>query len=332
MRNPNTYVKNYHPLLDVIETQKAIQLVKRKFIKELSNALDLVKVSAPLFVEPQTGLNDNLNGKTKAVNFVTLSRSNLEIVQSLAKWKRDALKKFHLSGLYTNMVAIRPKEELNNVHSLYVDQWDWEKIISNKERNLDYLKSVVKKIYHCFLITAKYINSLYPVLKFNLPNDITFVTADELLKRYPRLSAKQREYTITKKYGSVFIMNIGCKLSDGTIHDDRAADYDDWSFNGDILVWNPVLNMPIEISSMGIRVNKTSLLKQLKERDELYKLKMPYHQDIVKGRLPLTIGGGIGQSRLCMFMLQKAHIGEIHASYWGEKNVAKFKKYHIDLL
>lgn len=326
------FVKNYKSQLNVIETQKAIKLIKYKFEKYLSSYLGLSRVSAPLFVDSSTGLNDHLSGKEKPISFSLLDKTELEIVQSLAKWKRSALKKYNLTGLYTDMNAIRPNEELDNLHSLYVDQWDWEKVISKKERTLDYLKMTVNKIYKAIVATCRLVTKSYPTLKFNLPKDVYFISSEELLKKYPKLSAKEREKTITRKHGCVFITQIGYKLSDGSIHDVRAADYDDWNLNGDLLVWYPLLNVPLELSSMGIRVNKESLMRQLKEKNELFKLKYSYHKDIINNKLPLTIGGGIGQSRLCMFMLNKAHIGETQSSYWPQKDIEKFKKYNIELL
>jgi len=331
MKN-NIYVENYSSSLDLIETQKAIKLIKNNFEINLSSALGLTRVSAPLFVDPVTGLNDNLSGKEKAVSFNLISGKHLEIVQSLAKWKRYALKKYNLSGLYTDMNAIRPNEEIDNLHSLYVDQWDWEKVISKEDRNLTYLKSTVRKIYQAFLKTEAYISNIYPVLKHDLPNDITFISADELLKMYPNASNKERENMICRKYGAVFIIGIGKTLSNGLIHDDRAADYDDWEFNGDILVYHKTLDIGLEISSMGIRVNKDSLLKQLKIKNEEFKLEYDYHRQIINDELPLTIGGGIGQSRLCLFFLNKAHLGEVQASYWDKEDIEEFKKYNIILL
>ena len=331
MKN-NIFVKDYEPILDLVETQKAIKLIKNNFEKNLSSALGLARVSAPLFVDPKTGLNDNLSGKEKAVSFNLLNGQGLEIVQSLAKWKRYALKKYDLSGLYTDMNAIRPNEELDNLHSLYVDQWDWEKVIKKEERNLDYLKQTVRNIYKAFLETEEYISKLYPALKHDLPKDITFLTTDELLDLYPNLDNKGRENAITEKYKAVFIIGIGRKLKDGSIHDARAADYDDWDLNGDILVWHDTLKVALEISSMGIRVNKESLLKQIEIKHEEFKLEYDYHQQIINNELPLTIGGGIGQSRLCLFFLNKAHIGEVQSSYWDKEDIEEFKKYHINLL
>ncbi|MCR4879649.1 MAG: aspartate--ammonia ligase [Bacilli bacterium] len=331
MKN-NIFVKGYHSPLDVVETQKAIKLIKGNFEKNIAKALGLSRVSAPLFVDPTTGLNDNLSGKEKAINFHLINGQELEIVQSLAKWKRYALKKYNLSGLYTDMNAIRPNEETDNLHSLYVDQWDWEKVIKAEDRNIDYLKATVRNIYKAFLKTEEYITELYPSIKHDLPNDITFFTTQELLDMYPNMNNKERENAITKKYKAVFIIGIGKELSNGKIHDDRAADYDDWDLNGDILVWHETLGIALEISSMGIRVNKDSLLKQIKHKHEEFKLEYDYHKQILNDELPLTIGGGIGQSRLCLFFLNKAHIGEVQSSYWDKEDIEEFKKYNINLL
>ena len=331
MKN-NIFVNNYHSSLEVAETQKAIKLIKNHFEVSLAKELGLTRVSAPLFVDPNTGLNDNLSGKEKAVGFDLITGKHLEIVQSLAKWKRYALKKYDLSGLYTDMNAIRPNEELDNLHSLYVDQWDWEKVIKEEERNLEYLKETVRKIYRAFLDTEKYMRGLYPSLKHELPDDITFITTEGMLKEYPNLSSKDRETAVAKKYGAVFIIGIGKPLSNGEPHDARAADYDDWDYNGDILVWHDTLQIGLEISSMGIRVNKESLLKQLEAKNENFKLEYDYHQQIINNELPLTIGGGIGQSRLCLYFLNKAHIGEVQSSYWDKEDIEEFKKYNIHLL
>lgn len=331
MKN-NIFVKGYKPVLDIVETQKAIKLIKGNFESNLATALELSRVSAPLFVDPKTGLNDNLSGKEKAISFNLLNGQELEIVQSLAKWKRYALKKYDLKGLYTDMNAIRPNEETDNLHSLYVDQWDWEKVIIKEERTLSYLKDTVRKIYEAFLETEKYISSIYPSLKHELPSEIAFFTTQELLDRYPSLSSKERENAICKEYKAVFIIGIGCALSDGSIHDTRAADYDDWSLNGDILVWHDTLGIALEISSMGIRVNKASLMSQTALKGEEYKLEYEYHKAILNDELPLTIGGGIGQSRLCLYFLNKAHIGEVQSSYWDKEDIEEFKKYNISLL
>ncbi len=328
--------EGYKPLLNLIDTEKAIKLVKDTFERELQNQLNLIRVSAPLFVFPGTGLNDNLNGYEKAVSFKAVElEDELEIVQSLAKWKRNALKKYNFSngtGLYTDMNAIRPFEELDNLHSLYVDQWDWEKIIQKEDRNYPFLQSVVRKVYQALLNTEDVVSKAYPVLKHDLPENITFVSTASLEEMYPNLSRKDRENEIAKKHKAVFIYQIGAPLSDGEPHDGRAADYDDWQLNGDIVVWYDVLQIAFEISSMGIRVDKDSLQKQLKAKHEEYKLDLPYAQDILHDRLPLTVGGGIGQSRMCMYMLKKVHIGEVQSSAWSKEDLALLEKHHIHLL
>ena len=332
MKN-NIYPKNYHSLLNLVDTQKAIKLVKDTFENELAKELKLMRVSAPLFVEPQTGLNDNLNGYEKAVSFIANeNKEELEIVQSLAKWKRYALKKYNIDGLYTDMNAIRRFEETDNLHSLYVDQWDWERRLSIEERNIKTLKQIVKRIYKAFIKTYSKLVKTYPVLHVELPKNINFITTKELEKRYPKLDRKERENAICKEYGAVFLIGIGDKLKDGLPHDGRAADYDDWKMNGDILLWYEPLQIAFEISSMGIRVNRDSLLRQIKIKKEEYKLELPYHKQILNDELPLSIGGGIGQSRLCMFLLKKIHIGEVQSSYWPEEEIKEFKKYNVELL
>ena len=332
MKN-NIYPKNYQSVLNLVETQKAIKLIKDTFEKELSKELELMRVSAPLFVEPGTGLNDNLSGYEKPVSFeVNENNRELEIVQSLAKWKRYALKKYNINGLYTDMNAIRRFEELDNLHSLYVDQWDWERRLDAKERNMSTLKRTVKKIYKAFNKTYKALVKQYPQLQNELPKDVTFITTKDLEAKYPNLNRKERENAICKQYGAVFLMQIGANLKDGKPHDSRAADYDDWKLNGDILLWYEPLQIAFEISSMGIRVNKDSLVEQLKYKKELDKLDNPYCQSILNEKLPLTIGGGIGQSRLCMYLLKKVHIGEVQSSYWPEDDIKEFKKYNVDLL
>ena len=329
----NIYPNNYQSILNLVDTQKAIKLVKDTFESELAKELKLMRVSAPLFVEPSTGLNDNLSGYEKAVNFiVNQNDKDLEIVQSLAKWKRFALNKYDIDGLYTDMNAIRRFEELDNLHSLYVDQWDWERRLLPEQRNIRTLKSVVKKIYKAFIKTYNKLIKQFPELDNNFAKEVTFITTKELEKMYPNLSRKERENEICKKYGTVFLMQIGNKLKDGQPHDARAADYDDWKLNGDILLWYEPLQIAFELSSMGIRVNKDSLVKQLKAKKEEYKLEMPYHQSILNETLPLSIGGGIGQSRLCMFLLKKVHIGEVQSSYWPEEDIKEFKKFNVNLL
>ena len=333
MKN-NIYPKNYKSVLDLVDTQIAIKLIKDTFERELAKELDLMRVSAPLFVEPETGLNDNLSGVEKAVNFVVNEdEKNLEIVQSLAKWKRYALNKYNIDGLYTDMNAIRRFEDLDNLHSLYVDQWDWERRLTPEERKMGTLKRVVKRIYKAFLKTYKLLIKKYPQLENkDLPKDVVFVTTKELEAKYPNLSRKERENAICKEYGVVFLIGIGGKLKDGQPHDARAADYDDWKMNGDILLWYEPLQIAFELSSMGIRVNKDSLVKQLKAKGEECKLEMPYHKQILNDELPLSIGGGIGQSRLCMYLLKKVHIGEVQSSYWPEEDIKEFKKYNVNLL
>lgn len=329
-------MQDYKPILDLMETEIAIKFVKDNFEKLLAKELELTRVSAPLFVFPETGLNDNLNGYERPVKFdIKDIGKDVEIVQSLAKWKRNALKRYNFpleKGLYTDMNAIRRDEELDALHSCYVDQWDWEKIITKEERTYAYLKKVVKKIYKVFLKLSKLVNNKYPLLTFDLPNDITFISTKELEKRYPTLSRKERENAITKIHKAVFIYQIGWPLKDGAPHDGRAADYDDWKLNGDILLWDDTLDIALELSSMGIRVDEDSLVKQLKAKKELSKLNNPYCQDIVNKNLPYTIGGGIGQSRICMYFLKKAHIGEVQSSVWKEETIKELKEKGINLL
>ncbi|MBR5900699.1 MAG: aspartate--ammonia ligase [Clostridia bacterium] len=326
----------YEPTLSLLDTEIAIKYIKDTFERELAKALKLTRVSAPLFVQPETGLNDNLNGYERAVRFDVLSLGKeVEIVQSLAKWKRMALAKYGFSentGLYTDMNAIRRDEDLDAIHSVYVDQWDWEKIIRKEDRKLSYLKKTVKSIYKAILKVSKAVNTKYPQLKHDLPSEITFVSTKRLEAEYPNLTRKQRETEIAKKYGAVFVYQIGWPLSDGKPHDGRAADYDDWKLNGDVLLWYDVLGIALEVSSMGIRVDEKSLVKQLKKKKELSKLDNPYCKSILDGSLPLTIGGGIGQSRLCMFFLNKAHIGEVQSSVWSDECIKENEKKGIHLL
>lgn len=326
----------YEPVLNLIETEVAIKFIKDKFEKELAKALDLTRVSAPLFVFPETGLNDNLNGYERAVRFDVLSLGReVEIVQSLAKWKRMALAKYGFkteTGLYTDMNAIRRDEVLDELHSVYVDQWDWEKIIGREERKYSYLKKVVKKIYGAIRKLSSSVNRRYPALKQNLPKNITFISTKQLEHEYPDLTRKERENVVAKKYGAVFVSQIGWNLEDGSPHDGRAADYDDWKLNGDIILYNSVLDTAFEVSSMGIRVDENSLVKQLKVKNELYKLENEYCKSLLCGDLPLTIGGGIGQSRLCMYFLKKAHIGEVQSSVWSEEQIKKCAENGVNLL
>ncbi len=328
--------KNYKSKLSLIETEIAIKVVKDTFEKQLAKSLNLTRVSAPLFVLPQTGLNDNLNGFERPVSFdVPAIKDNVEIVQSLAKWKRAALKKYGFNvnaGLYTDMNAIRRDEELDSIHSIYVDQWDWEKIITAEQRKLSFLKGIVKKIYKAMLITEKQINKAFPILTEKLPKEITFVSTQELENRYPNKTDKEKENLITKEYGSIFLYQIGWPLKSGNPHDGRAADYDDWKLNGDILVWCETLGIALELSSMGIRVDEVSILKQLEQKNEMHKLNNPYVQGILNKSFPLTIGGGIGQSRLCLFFLEKMHIGEVQSSLWSLEDIDLLEKNNINLL
>ena len=326
----------YKSTLSLLDTEIAIKFIKDTFEKELAKSLKLTRVSAPLFVQPESGLNDNLNGYERAVRFDVLTlKKEVEIVQSLAKWKRMALAKYGFkeeTGLYTDMNAIRRDEDLDPLHSVYVDQWDWEKIITEKDRTLSYLKRTVKAIYKALKKLAKAVNAKYPSITHSIPDEITFISTKELEKEYPDLTRKQRENAAAKKYGAIFLYQIGWDLSDGKPHDGRAADYDDWKLNGDIILWYDVLDLALEISSMGIRVDQKSLVKQLKKKKELHKLENPYCKDIIDGKLPLTIGGGIGQSRLCMFFLNKVHIGEVQSSIWAESTVEEYAKKGITLL
>lgn len=330
------YIKGYESILDLKETELAIKLVKDTFEEKLAKRLDLLRVSAPLFVDGKSGLNDNLTGVEEAVKFVVEeTKEELEIVQSLAKWKRHALKKYNIGlhkGLYTDMNAIRRFEELDNMHSLYVDQWDWEKTIENCDRNIEYLKDVVRDIYECIKETEDVVAKAFPKLKKSLVDDIYFITSSELEERYPNNTRKERENLICKEKKSVFLLQIGDDLKDGKPHDGRASDYDDWTLNGDLLLWYEELGIAFELSSMGIRVNRNRLLYQLDKKKENYKLNCKYHQDIINEELPLTIGGGIGQSRMCMYFLKKVHIGEVQASHWSKEDIEEFSKLNINLL
>ena len=326
----------YQSVLSLYDTQVAIKLIKDTFEEKLAKKLNLTRVSAPLFVTHESGLNDYLNGYERPVSFDALSiNGEVEIVQSLAKWKRSALARYNFSldtGLYTDMNAIRRDEELDNIHSMYVDQWDWEKIIKKTERRITYLKKVVSKIYSVILSIAKDMNKKYPSLTYDLPSEIYFITTKDLETKYPNNTPKERENLITKEHKAVFLMQIGLPLSNGKSHDGRAADYDDWRLNGDLLVWHEPLEMALELSSMGIRVDEVSLIKQLKVKNELFKLDNAYCKALINKELPYTIGGGIGQSRLCMYFLKKKHIGEVQASLWPEEMVEKMKEENIILL
>ncbi len=326
----------YVPLLNEFDTQNAIALVKDRFACELCASLDLSRVSAPLFVKNGSGLNDDLNGVERPVSFDILETGEVaEVVHSLAKWKRMALLKYGFpihTGLYTDMNAIRRDEVCDNIHSIYVDQWDWEKIITAEDRTEEYLKATVRSIYGAILRTAKAVSEKYPVIESYLPSQISFITTYELEERYPDLTPKQREDAIAKECGAVFVMQIGDKLKCGEKHDGRAPDYDDWKLNGDILIYNRVIDRAFEISSMGIRVDRESLLHQLKAENKEDRLKLEFHKMLVEGALPLTVGGGIGQSRLCMLLLHKAHVGEVQVSIWPEKEIDKCKMMGINLL
>ena len=326
----------YKSKLNVLETQGIIRSLRHKFEEHLCDALNLRRVSAPLFVKRGSGLNDDLSGVERPVSFDILQSGEVvEVVHSLAKWKRMALGKYGFdthTGLYTDMNAIRRDEVCDNIHSLYVDQWDWEKVILDSDRTVEFLQDTVRRIYAAILLTADFVERRHPELDNYLPREIKFITTQELLDKYPTLSSKERENAIAKEYGAVFLMQIGGRLSNGEKHDGRAPDYDDWSLNGDLLVYNRVLDSALELSSMGIRVDKETLLSQLTAENKLDRLKLPFHKALINDELPLTIGGGIGQSRLCMQILQKAHIGEVHASVWPESEIKKCKELGIELL
>ena len=328
--------ERYESSLGVIETQQAIKDLKDFFENRLGEMLKLTRVSSPLFVLPETGTNDNLNGVEKPVSFeVPHLRKDAEIVHSLAKWKRVALKKYGFSvgrGLYTDMNAIRKDEELDNLHSLYVDQWDWELIINKEDRTMETLKKVVKSLYKVFKETEEHVHSIYPEVECMLPEEITFITTQELLDMYPNLTAKEREDAIVREKKAVFLMQIGKVLSNGQKHDGRSPDYDDWDLNGDILFYNPVLDNAIELSSMGIRVDEKALERQLKAADCEDRKELDYHKALLEGKLPYTIGGGTGQSRICMFFLNKAHIGEVQVGIWPQEMVEECAKSGIELL
>ena len=328
---------NYRSELNLYETQEAISTIKQFFQQALSEQLTLLRVTAPLFVTPESGLNDNLNGIERPVAFDIKEQQGqtAEIVQSLAKWKRYALKKYGFhpgEGLYTDMNAIRRDEVADNVHSIYVDQWDWEKIILKEQRNRETLKETVRKVYKAIKKTEKYMAIRYDYIEEILPKEIFFITAEELAEMYPGYTPKEREDKIAKLKGAVFIMGIGHDLSCGERHDGRAPDYDDWNLNGDIIVWFPLLNRSLELSSMGIRVDKETLMNQLTISGCEDRAELPFQKSVIKGELPYTVGGGIGQSRLCMFYLRKAHIGEVQCSIWPEDMRAEAEDRGIKLL
>ena len=327
-------IENYRPRLNLYETQSAIGFIKQTFQFELSRRLHLMRATAPLFVDPATGLNDDLSGIERPVSFDIPGVPGVEsaqVVHSLAKWKRQALGEYGFqpdTGLWTDMNAIRRDEEPDALHSIYVDQWDWEKVITREQRSLEFLKKTVRRIYEAIKVTENKLYVEFPQIEPMLPEDIFFIHAEELLQMYPGLNPKEREDAVVKEHKAVFIIGIGGVLSDGQPHDGRSADYDDWStanedgyhgLNGDLLLWNPVLECSFEISSMGIRVDGEALRRQLELRGEAWKSELMYHKALLEGKLPYTIGGGIGQSRLCMFLLRKAHIGEIQSSVWPER-------------
>jgi aspartate--ammonia ligase len=332
-----TLPQGYKPQLSIRETEVAIKKIKDCFENALSKELNLTRVSAPLFVRSGRGINDNLNGVERPVSFdaMVIKDSNLEIIQSLAKWKRMALQRYGFNvgeGLYTDMNAIRRDEELDNLHSIYVDQWDWEKVITKEARTEKTLFDTVKAIYKVFKETEEYVSSIYPHLQKSLPEEISFISTQELEDMYPDFTPKERECAIAKARGAVFITKIGGKLASGIKHDGRSPDYDDWTLNGDIIFWYPLLNREIELSSMGIRVDEAALLQQLSEAGCEDRKSLEYHSLLLDGKLPYTIGGGIGQSRICMFFLRCAHIGEVQASVWSEEMLEECSISGITLL
>ena len=338
--------QNYKPVLDLKQTELGIKQIKEFFQMNISSELRLRRVTAPLFVLKGMGINDDLNGIERPVSFPIRDMGDIqaEVVHSLAKWKRMTLADYKIEpgyGIYTDMNAVRPDEEMGNLHSLYVDQWDWERVITPGNRNMEFLKEIVNRIYAAMVRTEYMVYEMYPQIKPCLPEKLHFIHSEELLQLYPDMAPKGREDAITKKYGAVFIVGIGCKLSNGKKHDGRAPDYDDYTsegmnglpgLNGDILVWNNVLQRAVELSSMGIRVNKDALLKQLKEEGEEKRLELYFHKRLMDDTLPLSIGGGIGQSRLCMHYLRKAHIGEIQASIWPDDMRNECRQHDMPLI
>lgn len=329
--------ENYEAALTIRETEVAIKKVKDFFERALAAELNLTRVSAPLFVAPETGLNDNLNGVERPVNFGIREQGDreVEIVHSLAKWKRHALKRYGFQqgeGLYTDMNAIRRDEDTDNFHSLFVDQWDWEYIIGKEERNIETLQRMVRRIYHALQETEDYMTVQYRYIQKCLPMDIVFMTTQELEDKYPDKTPHEREYLAAKEHGAIFLMQIGDKLASGEPHDGRAPDYDDWSLNGDIIVYYSVLDQALELSSMGIRVDETALEQQLKKAGCPERAELPFQKEILNKELPYTIGGGIGQSRICMFFLKKAHIGEVQVSQWPMEVIEEAERRNLQLL
>jgi aspartate--ammonia ligase len=337
--------QNYRPKLVPETMEQAIKMLKQVFQDELAFTLRLRRVTAPLFVLAGTGINDDLNGTERAVSFPVKDMNNqkAEVVHSLAKWKRMKLETYNIApgfGIYTDMNAIRADEELDNIHSLYVDQWDWERTIKPEDRNLDFLRQIVNRIFAVLKIVEEKTYEFYPHITPFLPNEIKYIHSEELLEMYPSLSPREREKEVARQYGAVFVIGIGSKLADGQKHDGRAPDYDDWStesekgykgLNGDIILWNPILDNSFEISSMGIRVDKTALLKQLEIENCLERKDLTFHKALLNDEIPLSIGGGIGQSRLCMYFLHCAHIGEVQSSLWPEEMIKECKEHNIYL-
>ena len=327
----------YKPLLDMKQTELGIKQIKEFFQQNLSSELRLRRVTAPLFVLKGMGINDDLSGTERPVSFPIkdLGDQQAEVVHSLAKWKRVTLADYQIEpgyGIYTDMNAIRADEELGNIHSLYVDQWDWERVITPEQRTVDFLKSIVTRIYAAMRRTEYMICEMYPQIKSFLPHDVHFIHSEDLLQMYPDKTAKERENLITERFGAVFIIGIGNKLSNGQPHDLRAPDYDDWALNGDILIYYPVIDQAVEISSMGIRVDSMSLLSQLEKSGCMDRIALPFHKALLAGELPLTMGGGIGQSRICLLLLNKAHIGEVQAGAWPTPMIEKCRAHNIILL
>ncbi len=331
------FPENYEPHMDVRQTQRAIKCIRDTFQREFGKEMNLERISAPLFVPESTGFNDNLNGVERPVAFdiKAMPGETVEVVQSLAKWKRYALGKYDFKpgeGLYTNMNAIRRDEDLDNLHSCYVDQWDWEMVITKEQRTTEFLHEIVRNIFKIIKHMEHEVWYKFPEGVYHLPDEIFFITTSELEERWPDKTRKERENLITKEHGAVFIEQIGWDLADGAPHDGRAPDYDDWNLNGDILFWFEPLQMALEVSSMGIRVDEESLKAQLKAAECENRRKLPYHRMLLNGELPLTLGGGIGQSRLCMLLLGRAHVGEVQASLWPEDMRAECEKHNITLL
>ena len=328
--------QDYHTPLSVYEMQRAIEFIKSNFQVNLSNALKLRRVSAPLFVDENSGLNDNLNGVERPVSFdIPDVGTNAQVVHSLAKWKRLALKRYDFKvgkGLFTDMNAIRRDETTDNIHSIFVDQWDWEKIITPKQRTMETLQATVRAIYLTLRKTEGFVCAHYPHIKPELPDDITFVSSQELEDLYPDLPPKEREYRAVREYGAVFLTGIGGALRSGQVHDGRAPDYDDWSLNGDILLYDPLLDIALEVSSMGIRVDPDALRRQLAIRGCEERAELPFQKALLNGELPQTMGGGIGQSRMCVYLLRKAHVGEVQASLWPQDVQEACRKANIQLL